>query len=93
MNADGQITARLVFQIITGEPARERDLSGAEMQAQETTAATGVVFLMAECAAFDAEGKTRREAVTESHQAPIFLKGGSVSGVRRQIECRREAPR
>ena len=49
---EGDIEARIVFEIVAGEAARQRDLRGAEIHARESAAAPGVIFLVAERAAF-----------------------------------------
>ena len=53
INAERHISARLVFQIIAGEAAGERDFHLAENDPRETAAASGIIFLVAERAAFE----------------------------------------
>jgi hypothetical protein len=51
IDAEPNITARLIFKIIAGEAARERDFDAAEISPHEAAGATGIVFLVAKRAA------------------------------------------
>ena len=84
------ISARLVFQIIAGEAAGERDLHRAEIHPRETAAASRVIFLVTERAAFQPQREARRQPIAEPHQRPIFLEGSAVARVGGEEVSRRE---
>ena len=78
IDAERHVAARFVFEIVAGEAPLERDLQAAKTCLHERAATACVILLIAERAAFDAEGEERPKAIARPRQAPIFLKCGSI---------------
>lgn len=78
IDAEADIAARIVLQIIPGEAARQRDLVVSEMRADEATAAACVIFLVAERAALDPERQLGPDAEPETRENAISLERGAV---------------
>ena len=55
VDPEGDIAARIVFEVVPGEPAGERHLELAEVHADKATAAARIVLLIAERTAFQPE--------------------------------------
>jgi len=62
------ISTRLVFKIIAGKAAGERDLDGAEIHPRETAAASRSIFLVAQRAAFEPQRGVNRSPSRTSDQ-------------------------
>jgi len=65
-----------------GQPAVRLD--GAQIGPDESSATAGVIFLVAERAAFEAERESRPQAITEPGKRPIFLEGSAVGCIGRE---------
>ena len=55
IDAERDIAARIIFEIVSGEPAREREFGSAEIDSQKAAGAASVVLFVAERAAFEPE--------------------------------------
>ena len=58
IDAERDITAGLIFQIVSGKAAGERDLHGTKIDARETAASARIILLVAERAAFECETRS-----------------------------------
>ena len=90
IDAERHIAARFVFEIIAGEAAGEGQFDGAQVCSHESSAAAGVIFLIAERAAFEPERETRSEAPPDARKAPILLKRRAIGRVGRDEPQRRD---
>ena len=73
IDAEADIAARIVLQIIPGEAARQRDLVVSKMRADAC-----VIFLVAERAALDPERQLGPDAEPETRENAISLERGAV---------------
>jgi hypothetical protein len=55
IDAERDIAARIIFEIVSGEPAREREFGSAEIDFQKAAGAASVVLFVDERAAFEPE--------------------------------------
>ena len=81
IDAERDIAARGIFEIVAGEAAGDRYFGIAEIEPYEAAAATCVIFLATERAALEPKREPGPHAKPEPRKAAIFLEGGAVSGV------------
>src|SRR5690606_7102060 len=80
-DSEPDIAARIVFEIVSGEATGERDLERAEIHADETAAAPGIIFLVAERTALQSQRQFGPNAKAHADETEIFLEGGAVGCV------------